>query len=136
MFKINKNTPDCHYEMNDEKWQKMTEDDRKWHNNWLKMRQVIKTQLKELKNSQKNSKWSKMTKNDKVSSWEKMTKNDKKYHKRDPRYVLKLMRYSDMNFSIFKMLKNAKKAKCDRQTNRPTDTVSCRVACTRLKRNK
>ena len=43
----------------------MTEDDRKWHNNWLKMRQVIKTQLKELKNSQKNSKWSKMTENDK-----------------------------------------------------------------------
>ena len=42
-----------------------------------------------------------------------------------------------MNYSIFKMLKNAKKAKCDRptdrQTNRPTDTVSCRVACTRLK---
>ena len=31
------------------------------------------------------------------------------------------MRYLDMNFSIFKMLKNAKKAKCDRQTNRPTD---------------
>ena len=55
----------------------MTEDDRKWHNIWLKMRQVIKTQLTELKNSQKNSKWSKMTKNDKVSSWEKMTKNDK-----------------------------------------------------------
>ena len=41
-----------------------------------------------------------------------------------------------MNYSIFKMLKNTKKAKCDRptdqQTDRPTDTVSCRVACTRL----
>ena len=55
----------------------MTEDDRKWHNNWLQMKQVIETQLKELKNSQKNSKLLKMTKNDKVSLWEKMTKNDK-----------------------------------------------------------
>ena len=42
----------------------MTENDRKWHNKWLKMRQVIETKLKELKNSQKDSKWSKMTKND------------------------------------------------------------------------
>ena len=50
------------------------------------------------------------------------------------------MRYLDMNYLIFKMLKNAKKAKCDRptdrQTDRPTDTVSCRVACTRLKKVK
>ena len=76
MLKNYKNMPGCHYEINDEKWQKITENDRKWHNKWLKMRQVIETKLKELKNSQKDSKWSKMTKNDKVSSWEKMTKND------------------------------------------------------------
>ena len=62
MLKNYKNMPDCHYEINDEKWQKMTENDRKWHNKWLKMRQVIETKLKELKNSQKDSKWSKMTK--------------------------------------------------------------------------
>ena len=58
-----------------EKWQKMTENDTKWHKKWLKMRQVIKTYLKDLKKSQKDCKWSKMTKTDKVSSWEKMTKN-------------------------------------------------------------
>ena len=69
--------PGCHYEINDEKWQRITENDRKWQNRWLKMRQVIETKLKEQKNSQNDSKWSKMTKNDKVSSWEKMTKNDK-----------------------------------------------------------
>ena len=49
----NKNMSDCHYRINDEKWQKMTENDRKWHSNWLKMRQVIKTQLKELKKQSK-----------------------------------------------------------------------------------
>ena len=43
MLKNYKNMPDCHYEINDEKWQKMTENDRKWHNKWLKMRQVIET---------------------------------------------------------------------------------------------
>ena len=29
---------------------------------------------------------------------------------------------------------NAEKAKCHRSTNRPTDRVGCRVACTRLKK--
>ena len=43
MLKNYKNMPDCHYEINDEKWQKMTENDRKWHNKWLEMRQVIET---------------------------------------------------------------------------------------------
>ena len=49
---------------------------------------------------------------------------DKWWHQRDPRYVSKLMRYLDMNYSIFKMLKNAKKAKCDRPTDQPTDRHS------------
>ena len=61
-----------------EKWQKMTENDTKWHKKWLKMRQVIKTYLKDLKKSLKDCKWSKMTKTDKVSSW---GKNDKKWLK-------------------------------------------------------
>ena len=77
MLKNYKNMPGFHYEINDEKWQRITENDRKWHNRWLKMRQVIETKLKEQKNSQNDSIWWKMTKNDKVSSWEKMTENDK-----------------------------------------------------------
>ena len=124
MLRNYKNMPDCHYEVNDEKWQK-----------WQKMTKKL------IKNETGDWNITKMRKNDKVSSWEKMTKYDKSWHKRDPRYVWNLMRYLDMNYLIFKMLKNAKKAKCDRptdrQTNRPTDqptdTVSCRVACTRLK---
>ena len=39
----------------------------------------------------------------------------------DPRYVSKLMKYLVMSYSTFKMLKNAKKAKCDRPTDRQTD---------------
>ena len=54
-----------------------------------------------------------------------MTKKDQKVHKKDLKYVLKPMGYFDINYSTFKMLKNAKKVKCDRQTdgltNQPTD---------------
>ena len=41
-----------------------------------------------------------MTENDKVSSWEKMTKNDWKWHSKDQIYVLKLMWYLNINYSI------------------------------------
>ena len=57
-----------------------------------------------------------MTRNEKVSSWPKVTKNDKKWHKRDPNRVPKLMWYLKLNYSAFKMLKNAKKVKCDWRT--------------------
>ena len=60
-----------------------------------------------------------MIKNDK--KWQsvimtKSDKNDKKWHKRDPNHVPKLMWYLKLNYSAFKMLKNAKKVKCDGPT--------------------
>ena len=97
------------------KMTKMTENDTKWQKKWLKMTQMIWTHLKELKNSQNDSKWSKMTKNDKVK------KSDKKWHKRDPIHVPKLMWYLKINYSAFKTPKNAKKVKFDGRTDGPTD---------------
>ena len=79
-----------------------------------------------------------MTKNDKVSSWVKMTKKWQIMTHKGPKICFILMRYLDMNYSIFKMLKNAKKSKVwstDQPTDWPTDTASFRVACTLLKRN-
>ena len=74
---------------------------------------MIEIYLKQLKKTQKDPKLSKMS----VI----VIKNDKKWHKRDLRYVLKLMWYFNINYSTIKMLKNAKKVKCDRRTDRPTD---------------
>ena len=41
--------------------------------------------------------------------------------------------WSYTNFPTLKMPKNAKKAKCDRSTDRPTDTVTYRSRCPRQK---
>ena len=49
--------------------------------------------------------------------------------------ALTSMKYSHLNFSTFKQLKNAKKEKCDgptdRRTDGPTDTVTFRSRCPR-----
>ena len=62
-----------------EKWQKMTENDTKWHKKWLKMQQVIKIYLKDLKKVKKtvnDQKWQKLTKCHHEKKWQKITKND------------------------------------------------------------
>ena len=48
--------PDCHYEINDEKWEKITENYKKWHKMTLKMIENEAGDWNKIKRTEKKSK--------------------------------------------------------------------------------